>query len=91
MPAIVDFPPVVQEALTIFGALFDPEPARRPFAQSLTGLIVAENQTVSGINRDLALTTDQSCLHRGLTEVEWDVTALHERRLTWLPQAPQTR
>ena len=29
MPAIVDFPTVVQEALVIFGELFDTEPARR--------------------------------------------------------------
>ena len=91
MPAIVDFPTVVQEALTIFGELFDTEPARRHFAEYLTGLIVAENKTVSGINRAFALTTDQSCLNRWLTEVEWDVTALNERRLTWLQQAPQTR
>ena len=75
MPAIVDFPTVVQEALTIFGELFDPEPARRHCAEYLTGLIVAENKTVSGINREFALTTDQSCLNRWLTEVEWDVTA----------------
>jgi len=52
---------------------------------------VAENKTVSGINREFALTTDQSCLNRWLTEVEWDVTALNDRRLTWLQQAPQTR
>jgi hypothetical protein len=91
MPAIVDFPTVVQEALTIFGDLFDTEPARRHFAEYLTGLIVAENKTVSGSNRDFALTTDQSCLNRWLTEVEWDVTALNDRRLTWLQQAPQTR
>jgi DDE superfamily endonuclease len=91
MPAIVDFPTVVQEALTIFGDLFDTEPARRHFAEYLTGLIVAENKTVSGINREFALTTDQSCLNRWLTEVEWDVTALNDRRLTWLQQAPQTR
>jgi hypothetical protein len=91
MPAIVDFPTVVQEALTIFGDLFDTEPARRHFAEYLTGLLVAENKTVSGINREFALTTDQSCLNRWLTEVEWDVTALNDRRLTWLQQAPQTR
>jgi hypothetical protein len=91
MPAIVDFPTVVQEALTIFGDLFDTEPARRHFAEYLTGLIVAENKTVSGINREFALTTDQSCLNRWLTEVEWDVTALNDRRLPWLQQAPQTR
>ena len=91
MPAIVDFPTVVQEALALFGDLFDTEPARRHFAEYLTGLIVAENKTVSGINREFALTTDQSCLNRWLTEVEWDVTALNDRRLAWLQQAPQTR
>jgi hypothetical protein len=91
MPAIVDFPSVVQEALVIFGDLFDTEPARRHFAEYLTGLIVAENKTVSGINRECALTTDQSCFNRWLTEVEWDVTALNDRRLAWLQQAPQTR
>jgi len=91
MPAIVDFPTVVQDALTIFGDLFDTEPARHHFAEYLTGLMVAENKTVSGINREFALTTDQSCLNRWLTEVEWDVTALNDRRLAWLQQAPQTR
>ena len=44
MPAIVDFPTVVQEALVIFGELFDTEPARRHFAEYLTGLIMAEKQ-----------------------------------------------
>jgi DDE superfamily endonuclease len=53
--------------------------------------MVAERQTVSGINRAFALTTDQSRLHRWLTEVQWDVQPLHDRRLAWLQQAPQTR
>jgi DDE superfamily endonuclease len=91
MPAIVDFPTVVQEAQALFGDLFDTEPARRHFAEYLTGLMVAENKTISGINREFALTTDQSCLNRWLTEVQWDVTALNDRRLAWLQQAPQTR
>jgi SRSO17 transposase len=91
MPAIVDFPTVVKEALALFGDLFDTEPARRHFAAYLTGLMVAENKTVSGINRELALTTDQSCLHHWLTEVQWDVTALNDRRLAWLQQAPRPR
>jgi DDE superfamily endonuclease len=91
MPAIVDFPTVVKEALTIFGDVFDTEPARHHFAEYLTGLIVAENKTVSGINREFAITTDQSCLNRWLTEVAWDVTVLNDRRLAWLQQAPQTR
>jgi len=80
---MVDFPTVVHEALVIFGDLCDTEPARRHFAEYLTGLMVVENKTVRGINRACALTTDPSCLHRWLTEVEWEVTALHDRRLAW--------
>ena len=91
MPTIVDFPTVVQDALAVFGEVCDTEPARRHFAEYLTGLIVAENKTVSGINRAFALTTDQSCLNRWLTEVQWDVKTLNDKRLAWLPQAPQTR
>src|SRR2546421_6376808 len=91
MLTIVDFPTVVKDALAVFGEVFDTEPARRHFAEYLTGLIVAENKTISGINREFALTTDQSCLNRWLTEVQWDVTALNDRRLVWMQQAPQTR
>jgi DDE superfamily endonuclease len=91
MPTIVDFPTIVQEALTVFGDVFDTEAARRHFAEYLTGLMVAEQKTVSGINREFVLTTDQSCLNRWLTEVQWDVTTLNDKRLAWLQQAPQTR
>jgi DDE superfamily endonuclease len=91
MPAIVDFPTVVKDALAIFGDVFDPEPARHHFAEYLTGLMVAEHKTVSGINREFAVTTDQSCLNRWLTEVTWDVKALNDRRLEWLQGDPKTR
>ena len=91
MPAIVDFPTVVQEALTLLGDLCATEPARRHFAAYLTGLSVAEHKTVRGINRALALTTDQAGWNRWLTEGQWDVTSLHDRRLAWPQQAPQTR
>lgn len=91
MPTIVDFPTVVKDALAIFGDVFDTEPARHHFAEYLTGLMVAEHKTVSGINRAFAVTTDQSCLNRWLTEVEWDVQALNDRRLEWLQGDPKTR
>src|SRR5262245_61432827 len=91
MPTIVDYPPIVHEALAVFGNVFDTEAARRHCAEYLTGLIVAERKTVSGINREGVLTTDQSCLHRWLTEGAWDVQTLNDQRLAWLQQAPQTR
>ena len=44
-------------------------------------VFIAERKTVSGINREFAVTTDQSCLNRSLTEVDWDEKALIHRRL----------
>src|SRR5919106_6345235 len=84
MPTIVNFPTVVQDALAIFGDLFANEPERRHVAEYLTGLMIAEKKTVSGINREFVVTTDQSCFNRWLTEVSWDVNALNDRRLEWL-------
>jgi len=91
MPGIVELPQVVQEATREFADLFACEPQRRHFGEYLTGLMIAERKSVSGINREFAETTDQSCLNRFLTAVEWDVTALNERRLEWLQKSPDMR
>ena len=91
MPAIVEFPQVVQDALALYGDLFANECQRRHFAEYLTGLMVAERKTVLGINREFAETTDQSCLNRFLTDADWDVEALNERRLKELQKDPSTR
>ena len=91
MPGIVEFPQVVQEALTQYGNLFANECQRRHFAEYLTGLMVAERKTVLGINREFADTTDQSCLNRFLTDAAWDAKALNQRRLEELQKAPATR
>jgi hypothetical protein len=91
MPTIVDCPTIVKDALNVFGDLFANEPERRHFAEYLTGLIIAEQKTVSGINREFVVTTHQSCLNRWLTAVAWDVQALNDRRLEWWQRAPKTR
>jgi hypothetical protein len=91
MPAIIEFPTLVQDAVDRFGAVFANAPERRHFAEYLTGLLVAEKKTVSGINAEFAQTTDQSCLNRWITEVDWEVAKLNKQRLAWLQEAPQTR
>jgi hypothetical protein len=91
MAGIIDFPTVVQEALQHFGDLLPNEPQRRHFAEYLTGLFVAERKNVCGINREFAQTTDQSCLNRFLTEADWDVGQLNQRRLDFLQQESSTR
>jgi len=91
MPAIIEFPTIVEQAVEQFGAVFANEPERRHFAEYLTGLLIAERKNVLGINAEFAVTTDQSCLNRWITEVAWDVAQLNEHRLTWLQREPSTR
>jgi len=91
MPAIVEFPHVVLEALPDFADLFSCEPQRRHFAEYLTGLFVARKKNVSAINREFADTTDQSCLNKFLNDVVWDEKALNERRLEVLQRDAATR
>lgn len=91
MPAIIEFPTLVQHAVEQFGAIFANAPERRHFAEYLTGLLVAEKKNVSGINAEFAQTTDQSCLNRWITEVDWDAVQLNQQRLAWLQRDPQTR
>lgn len=91
MPAIVEFPKVVTDAVRDFGDLFSCAPQRRHLAEYLTGLMIAENKTLTGINGEFAQTTDQSCLNRFLTEVDWDVDQLNQRRLDLLQKDPTTR
>src|SRR3982751_3428281 len=91
MPAIVEYPQVVREALQQFGDLFANEPQRRHFAEYLTGLFVAARKNVTAINREFAQTTDPSCLNRFLTDADWDVQRFNQRRLAFLQQGPDTR
>ena len=91
MPAIVEFPSIVQEAMAQFGHVFANEPERVHFAEYLTGLLVAARKNVSAINREFVDTADQSCLNRWLTEVDWDAQRLNQLRLDWLQKDPSTR
>jgi len=91
MPAIVEFPSVVNDAIWAYRDEFKNDAERRHFGEYLTGLLVAERKTVNGINGEFAVTTDQSCLNRWLTEVDWDVQRLNERRLECLQLDPSTR
>jgi len=91
MPAIIQFPKVVEEALEKFGHLFANEPERNHFAEYLTGLMIAHKKNVSAINHEFAMTTDQSCLNRWITEVKWDEEDFNQKRLDWLQESPDTR
>jgi DDE superfamily endonuclease len=91
MPGIIAFPHIVQEAVRDFYSLFANDPQRRHFAEYLTGLFVADHKTVLGIHDEFAQITDQSCLNRFLTDVDWDPLELNTRRLELLQKDPATR
>ena len=91
MPAIIEIPRVVAEVCPYFADLFANEPQRQHMAEFLTGLIVARRKSVNGMHDEFAVTTDQSCWNRFLTEADWDVQAFNERRLEWLQRDPSTR
>ena len=91
MPAIVDFPTVVKNALQEFGPVFANEPERKHFAEYLTGLMIAHKKNVSAINREFAATTDQSCLNRWITQSNWDEEAFNLHRINWLQSNPKTQ
>lgn len=91
MPAIVAIPQVVEELLVQFADFFPNEPSRRHFAEYMTGLFIADQKTVSGITREFADTTDQSCLNRWLTEAPWDSERINAHRLEWLQTDPTTK
>ena len=91
MPTIVDFPEVVKKGVKAFESLFENEPERRHLAEYLTGLIIAEHKNVVGINREFVHTTDQSCLNRWITEVDWEPRKLNDRRLLELQKDSRTR
>jgi hypothetical protein len=91
MPAIVEYPTIVQRSVEQYKEQFANEPERRHFAEYLTGLFIAQRKTVNGINSEFAKTTDQSCLNKWLTQAPWNAQQLYEARLADLQKDPTTR
>ena len=91
MPIITP-PQIVQDALDEFLApLFENTPQRTHLAHYLTGLMISENKTVSGMTNEMPTASDQSCLNRFLTEVDWDHEAMNKARIDWLQQFDDTK
>lgn len=89
---IISPPKIVQGALDEFLApLFKNNPQRKHLANYLTGLMIADNKTVAGMTSEMPNASDQSCLNRFLTEVEWDEHAVNKARIDWLQQFDDTK
>ena len=84
---IIHSPTIVQNAIDEFLApLFANQPQRKHLANYLTGLMIADNKTIDGMTQEMPNASDQSCLNRFLTEVDWDHEAMNQARIKWLQQ-----
>jgi len=89
---IITSPKIVQDALDEFLApLLANIPQQKHLAHYLTGLMISENKTISGMTNEMPNASDQSCLNRFLTEVDWDHEAVNKARIDWLQQFEDTK
>ena len=87
---LVGIPPFVDKYAQNYQDLFSPEQFEH-FKRYLSGLYVSDNKTIQAINGLFVVQTrNQSSLNRFFTEYGWSTTAVNERRLALLRQAPAT-
>lgn len=70
MLPIVEYPGVVSNYIHIFEKFFS-KPQLKHFAQYITGLMVSNNKTVTGINRCFVGHNDQSAKNHFITDSNW--------------------
>ena len=90
MLPIVDYPSTVREYGGYFRTLFSKMQFKH-CQEYLTGLIVSDNVTVTGINSRFVNANDQSSLNKFLTTYSWDEGALNAKRLELLQGNNKTR
>jgi len=90
MMPIIEFPPIVSDYGECFTEVFTNKRQINHFNEYLTGLMVSDNVTVTGINNNFVDAKNQSSLNRFLTQSKWDETKLNNLRLDLLRQKPKT-
>ena len=89
---IVAVPTVVHNAMEEYIAkFFKNQPQRDHAANYLTGLMICSNKTITGMTNEQPNASDQSCLNRFMTEVDWDASQLNAERIKWLQQFDDTK
>ena len=91
MVPIVKFPMIVEHYAHFYESVFSEE-AFIQFKRYLSGLLISENKTITGINQ-LFVTEprSQSSLNRFLVKGSFSLEALNQSRLEMLEIVPRTR
>jgi hypothetical protein len=89
---IVQTPQVVQNVTDDFvGRHFRNASQHNHVANYLTGLLVGDNKTVAGMSDMFLNASDQSCMNRFMTEVDWDPQALNQSRIEYMQQSEDAK
>lgn len=92
MIPLVQLPTLIERYAAHFSDFFKPS-EHAHFKEYLSGLLVGDNKTVSGISRLFLMDgkPDQSTLNRFLTQSEWSFRQLNALRVKWMQECEQTR
>ena len=90
MLPIVKLPCFVENILPRFSLTFNKAQLRH-FGEYLTGLMISENKTVTGINSNFLDHTDQSSKNHFLTEADWDEKRVTDERLCMVKEQCEKR
>jgi len=90
MLPITAYPEIISRYGKYFNKSFSSENLSH-FKNYLTGLIIGQNKTVSGINDQLVFAGDQSSLNRFLTDTTWDSESINNQRIELLKQTHYTK
>lgn len=89
---IITVPTIVQQAIDEYlASLFKNEPQRNHLAIYLSGLMISPNKTIAGMTSEFPNASDQSCLNRFITEVDWDEKELNRVRIEMLQEQEETK
>jgi SRSO17 transposase len=81
MLPITNLPSFVENILPRFSMIFNKAQLRH-FGEYLTGLMLSENKTITGINSQFLDHTDQSAKNHFMTESDWDEQKVTHERLS---------
>ena len=90
MLPIVKIPSFVEAILPRFSCIFNTSQLRH-FGEYLTGLIVSNNKTVTGINSQFLHHTDQSSKNHFMTASDWDEQKVTDERLCMVKEQCEKR
>lgn len=91
MIPLIDIPKIVKHYAPYFESLFSKSDYAK-FQRYISGLIVSENKAVDAINRLFVLDVkDQSTLNRFLTDSDYTIESVNERRLALMNEQKTTK